>query len=304
MATRIISHLDMDCFYCQVEHKRLNIPASTPLAVQQWGGVIAINYAARGPPYNIKRGMKPEECRRRCPSIQLIHVEVISANDVEGSSKVIGEGSSEANESSLSPSSSASNMGLSSPTSSSSASFSSPSLKYDHGRPAQETSKVSLERYRRASEKIMSIIERFCPLCERASIDEAYIDITDLVDNKIKNNHKKNIEITNNIDQLATIDGSSLSQFNSYDSRLRVAASIVYEIRTTVYNELGYTVSGGIASNKFLAKQASSSRYIYIDITTFVRIDVCYTYIDKYHYHQNHCHLIVIISSLSSSSSS
>eukprot|EP00596_Hydrurales_sp_CCMP1899_P002341 CAMPEP_0119049614 /NCGR_PEP_ID=MMETSP1177-20130426/65584_1 /TAXON_ID=2985 /ORGANISM="Ochromonas sp, Strain CCMP1899" /LENGTH=279 /DNA_ID=CAMNT_0007027089 /DNA_START=259 /DNA_END=1095 /DNA_ORIENTATION=+ len=104
----------------------------------------------------------------------------------------------------------------------------------------------------------MSIIERYCPLCERASIDEAYIDITELVNNKIKNNNKD--EINSNIDQLTTIDGSSLSQFNSYDNRLKIAASIVYEIRTTVYNELGYTVSGGIASNKFLAKQASSSR--------------------------------------------
>jgi DNA polymerase eta len=263
MAARIISHLDMDCFYCQVEHKRLNIPTSTPLAVQQWGGVIAINYAARGPPYNIKRGMKPEECKRRCPNIQLIHVEVISANDVEGSSRVVGE----ANENLLSSPSSSSNIGLSSPSSSvtsSSASISSLSFKYAHGRSAQETSKVSLERYRRASEKIMSIIERFCPLCERASIDEAYIDITELVDSKMKNNSIKNIEISSSIDQLTTIDGSSLSQFNSYDNRLRIAASIVYEIRTTVYNELGYTVSGGIASNKFLAKQASSSRYIHI----------------------------------------
>jgi DNA polymerase eta len=237
MATRIISHLDMDCFYCQVEHKRLNIPTSTPLAVQQWGGVIAINYAARGPPYNIKRGMKPEECKRRCPTIQLIHVEVISANDVESSSRVVGEIS----ENLLSSPSSSSTTRLSSPSSSSatssSASFPSPSLKYAHGRPAQETSKVSLERYRRASEKIMSIIERFCPLCERASIDEAYIDITELVNSKIKNNNKD--EINSNIDQLTTIDGSSLSQFNSYDNRLKIAASIVYEIRTTVYNELG-----------------------------------------------------------------
>ena len=44
---RIICHLDLDCFYCQVEHVRLNIPASEPLAVQQWSSVIAVNYAAR-----------------------------------------------------------------------------------------------------------------------------------------------------------------------------------------------------------------------------------------------------------------
>lgn len=33
---RIIVHLDLDAFYAQVEHKRLNIPRDKPLAVQQW----------------------------------------------------------------------------------------------------------------------------------------------------------------------------------------------------------------------------------------------------------------------------
>lgn len=31
----------------QVEQKRLNIPADVPCAVQQWNGLIAVNYAAR-----------------------------------------------------------------------------------------------------------------------------------------------------------------------------------------------------------------------------------------------------------------
>jgi len=76
---RIVAHLDMDCFYCQVEHLRLNIPVSEPLAVQQWDTVIAVNYAARASPYSIKRGMKADECKRRCPNIHLIHVEVIGS---------------------------------------------------------------------------------------------------------------------------------------------------------------------------------------------------------------------------------
>jgi hypothetical protein len=67
---RVIAHVDMDCFYCQVEHKRLGIPPTTPLAVQQWNMMIAVNYAAR--PFGIKRGMKAEECRKRCPGIQLV----------------------------------------------------------------------------------------------------------------------------------------------------------------------------------------------------------------------------------------
>lgn len=38
---RVILHLDLDCFYAQVEHNRLKIPLSVPLAVQQWNGLIS-----------------------------------------------------------------------------------------------------------------------------------------------------------------------------------------------------------------------------------------------------------------------
>lgn len=38
---RVILHLDLDCFYAQVEHNRLKVPLSIPLAVQQWNGLIA-----------------------------------------------------------------------------------------------------------------------------------------------------------------------------------------------------------------------------------------------------------------------
>ena len=44
---RVVIHVDMDCFYAQVEHRRLKVPLSQPLAVQQWEGLIAVNYAAR-----------------------------------------------------------------------------------------------------------------------------------------------------------------------------------------------------------------------------------------------------------------
>ena len=44
---RVVIHLDLDCFYAQVEAKRLGIDGSVPLAVQQWSGLIAVNYPAR-----------------------------------------------------------------------------------------------------------------------------------------------------------------------------------------------------------------------------------------------------------------
>lgn len=44
---RVIVHLDLDCFYAQVEQRRLGIPADQPVAVQQWGSLLAVNYVAR-----------------------------------------------------------------------------------------------------------------------------------------------------------------------------------------------------------------------------------------------------------------
>ncbi len=38
---RVIAHLDLDCFYAQVERNRLGISPEVPLAVQQWTALIA-----------------------------------------------------------------------------------------------------------------------------------------------------------------------------------------------------------------------------------------------------------------------
>ena len=38
---RCIVHLDLDCFYAQVEAVRIGADPAAPLAVQQWGSLIA-----------------------------------------------------------------------------------------------------------------------------------------------------------------------------------------------------------------------------------------------------------------------
>jgi len=72
---RTIIHLDLDCFYAQVEQKRLGIPAEVPCAVQQWEGLIAINYAARAK--GITRHMRVHEAKARCPELVCVHVQTI-----------------------------------------------------------------------------------------------------------------------------------------------------------------------------------------------------------------------------------
>lgn len=60
--TRVIIHLDLDCFYAQVEQRRLKIPDGQPVAVQQWGSLLAVNYDARK--FGVERGE-----RMRCAAL-------------------------------------------------------------------------------------------------------------------------------------------------------------------------------------------------------------------------------------------
>ena len=85
---RTIIHLDLDCFYAQVEQKRLGIPAEVPCAVQQWEGLIAINYAARA--QGITRHMRVHEAKARCPELVCVHVQTIGESQLwNGSSTTL-----------------------------------------------------------------------------------------------------------------------------------------------------------------------------------------------------------------------
>jgi len=136
----VIIHIDMDCFYCQVEQRRLNIPAETPVAVQQWEGLIAVNYPARAA--GVRRHMRVAEARTLCPSLVLVHVETIGDSTVEDTMA---------------------------------------------SRDRHKV-KVSLERYRRASREWYQVLRDLFPgsPIEKASIDEAYVDITARVDTDLK----------------------------------------------------------------------------------------------------------------------
>eukprot|EP00466_Bigelowiella_natans_P015322 jgi/Bigna1/138867/aug1.47_g13575 len=155
MCERVIAHLDMDCFYCQVEHRRLGIPTEVPLGVQQASPSRAL--AANSPDFDffnesssnpkvslwyiqIKRGMTSTEAKKICPEIRCIHVELI------------GDGGETVSE----------------------------------GAPRSKA-KVTLRRYRRASAEVMEIFERIIgpTYMQRTSIDEAYLDLTSKIKTKL-----------------------------------------------------------------------------------------------------------------------
>lgn len=69
---RVIALIDYDAFYAQCEMVRLGVDESQPLAVQQWQGLIAINYPARE--YGLSRHVTITEAKTKCPDIVVQHV--------------------------------------------------------------------------------------------------------------------------------------------------------------------------------------------------------------------------------------
>lgn len=55
----------------EFEGVRLGLDKSVPIAVQQWAGLIAVNYPARE--FGITRHMNYEEARKRCPHLIAVH---------------------------------------------------------------------------------------------------------------------------------------------------------------------------------------------------------------------------------------
>ncbi|CAK7272484.1 N-acetyltransferase eso1 [Sporothrix epigloea] len=69
---RVITHIDLDAYYAQCEMRRLGTADDTPLVVQQWRNIIAVNYPARA--YGINRMILAAEAKRLCPHLVLQHV--------------------------------------------------------------------------------------------------------------------------------------------------------------------------------------------------------------------------------------
>lgn len=128
--------------------------------------------------------------------------------------------------------------------------------------------KANLTHYREAGAEVIAVLSRFCDNCERASVDEAYIDLTETV--KIRMRGMEIDEIaeksaaTTFLEGYMTDDGNA--QTVDHDAwrtsvegdedicRLAVGAIIVSEMREAVLKETQFTCSAGIAHNKMLAK--------------------------------------------------
>ncbi|RKP19533.1 DNA/RNA polymerase [Rozella allomycis CSF55] len=233
----IIIHLDLDCFYCQVEQLRLQIPSSTPLAVQQWQSLIAVNYAARK--NGVQRHMSVTEALEACPDLKLVHCAVVSPENVDSWQPFYVEGS-----------------------------------------PDRNKHKISLDPYRKASKDIISLLSNIDNriIVEKASIDEVYLDVTELVHQKLSENCE---QYSNDLlEAVGSMDWNDLGHFGENcskffkadeeyekvlmcsswnDLRLHEGAKFGQYIRKLLFDKLGYTCSTGVSHSRMLAKIGSAA---------------------------------------------
>ena len=126
--------------------------------------------------------------------------------------------------------------------------------------------KADLTKYRDAGKEVIEVLVGFGAIVERASIDEAYIDITTLVEERQREivtfgesllpntfvvGHDSSKEVRR--EGVETWLRSNEKDGLSDNTRLAVGAAIMEEMRKAVYDKTGFRCSAGIAHNKVRA---------------------------------------------------
>lgn len=214
---RIILHIDLDCFYAAVEHVRLGIPRAVPLAVQQWEGLIAVNYAARAA--GVIRHDRVAEAKRKCPDLKLVHVETIGC--AAGASRTSGKVSLER--------------------------YRQASIRifnvFKRLAPVCERAGID-EAYFDISLQVEELMKQ--------SIDWDAENSKLLY--QPEGFREPSVEFPGG--GMVVMDGPLLP-CNTYDRRLLAGSMVACQIQAAVVGELGYTISVGVTCNKLLAKIAS-----------------------------------------------
>lgn len=100
-------------------------------------------------------------------------------------------------------------------------------------------------RYRDAGKQVAKVLQSFTPLLERASVDEAYLDVTKnvisrlasgskITTNEVKNTHTVGCDM---VDFISNVYEGDLRDENNL--RLLMGAVIAEEIRAAVYDQTG-----------------------------------------------------------------
>ncbi|GJQ77783.1 DNApol-eta [Trypoxylus dichotomus] len=121
--------------------------------------------------------------------------------------------------------------------------------------------KADLTKYRDAGKEVAAVLQTYTDLLERASVDEAYMDITSAVNERIACKHPITLDQLKNshvvgYDIKDFVDSFKYEYHLESNFKLCVGGIIAEEVRAAVFRRTGYRCSAGIAHNKVLAKLA------------------------------------------------
>ncbi|XP_040435211.1 DNA polymerase iota isoform X1 [Falco naumanni] len=187
-ARRVIVHIDLDCFYAQVEIIRNPELRDKPLGVQQKYIVVTCNYAARK--LGVKKLMSVKDAKEKCPQLILVNGE-------------------------------------------------------------------DLTPYREMSYKVTELLGEFCPLVERLGFDENFVDITEIVEervNQLQQSRCSRVCVSGHV-----YNNQAINLHDTTHLGLVVGSQIAGEFREAIYARLGLTGCAGVASNKLLSKLVSGT---------------------------------------------
>ncbi|CAG9827307.1 unnamed protein product [Diabrotica balteata] len=180
--SRTIIHIDIDCFYAQVEMIKNPKLRQVPLGIQQKNIIVTTNYIARS--QGVNKCVLVSEALKQCPNMVLVNGE-------------------------------------------------------------------DLHDYRQKSYEVTALLQNYSRVVERLGLDENFIDVTELVSERIEN-----------VIDISTIGNIFGDDNDSCDCgctrRLQIGTTIAQEIRDKIKSELQLTTSAGIGHNKLLAKIVGS----------------------------------------------
>ncbi|KAF3406605.1 N-acetyltransferase eso1 [Talaromyces pinophilus] len=251
---RVIAHIDLDAFYAQCEMLRLGTPRDTPLAVQQWDSLIAINYAAR--PFGITRMLSAIEAKKRCPELVLQHVATF--REGEGGKWAYRDDASckiKTDKVSLDPYRAQSRRILS-------------TIKEE----------VSRQRDEIINSKGVPL-EFQAAKIEKASVDEVFLDLSSLVYAVLYQRYPELRRTPTTSDKTTPLPSPPTTALEWFpedglvdldeeeteeddpdwdDVAMLTGAEITRSIRAAIWDKLSYTCSAGIARNKMMSKLGSA----------------------------------------------